>query len=188
MGHFLLSMVLLWNAVVLHHRAGLPDGGRTEPLVSPTLLAMSRLLVASAAIVVFTGTVVTAAGPHAGDASARRLDAAVADVARVHGTSVVILLGHTSSRSGGRPVNGRPTSSRAPLRTLLAVLVAQAGIGYVQYFTGVPAALVARTSSARWRCGSPSSGSRWWCGGRRPRRPTRRPTGHVPRRAVLAAP
>ena len=142
MGHFILSMVLLWNAVVLHHRAGLPDGGRTEPLVSPTLLAMSRLLVASAAIVVFTGTVVTAAGPHAGDASARRLDAAVADVARVHGTSVVILVGLTLFALRGASRERAPEAVQGALRTLLAVLVAQAGIGYVQYFTGVPAALV----------------------------------------------
>ncbi len=142
MGHFILSMVLLWNAVVLHHRAGLPDGGRTEPLVSPTLLATSRLIVASAAIVVFTGTVVTAAGPHAGDASARRLDAAVADVARVHGTSVVILLGLTLFALRGASRERAPDVVQGALRTLLAVLVAQAGIGYVQYFTGVPAALV----------------------------------------------
>src|ERR1700730_8943870 len=26
MGHFLLSMLLLWDALVLHHRAGQPDG------------------------------------------------------------------------------------------------------------------------------------------------------------------
>ncbi|MDP9419947.1 MAG: COX15/CtaA family protein, partial [Actinomycetota bacterium] len=26
MGHFLLSMVILWNATVLHHRAARPDG------------------------------------------------------------------------------------------------------------------------------------------------------------------
>ena len=142
MGHFILSMVLLWNAVVLHHRAGVPDGSRSRPVVSPTLVAMSRLLVASAAIVVFTGTVVTAAGPHAGDASARRLDVAVSDVARVHGTSVVILVGLTLLALRGASQERAPDVVQGTLRTLLAVLVGQAAIGYVQYFTGVPAALV----------------------------------------------
>jgi cytochrome c oxidase assembly protein subunit 15 len=188
MGHFILSMVLLWNAVVLHHRAGLPDGGRTEPLVSPTLLAMSRLLVASAAIVVFTGTVVTAAGPHAGDASARRLDATVADVARVHGTSVVILVGLTVFALRGASRERAPDVVQGALRTLLAVLVAQAGIGYVQYFTGVPAALV----------GAHVLGAvAVWVAVVRVALVVRgtvappvdeRADGHLPRRAVLAAP
>jgi cytochrome c oxidase assembly protein subunit 15 len=142
MGHFILSMVLLWNAVVLHHRAGLPDGRPTAPTAGPLVVALSRLLVASAAIVVFTGTVVTAAGPHAGDASARRLDVAVADVARVHGTSVVVLLALTLVALRTAHRERAPDAVQGALRTLLAVLVGQAAIGYVQYFTGVPAALV----------------------------------------------
>ncbi|MDP9073379.1 MAG: COX15/CtaA family protein, partial [Actinomycetota bacterium] len=60
MGHFLLSIVLLTNALVLHHRAGLDDrpgadGGRAvrpwgpvQPLVSPPLLVMGRLLAVAA--------------------------------------------------------------------------------------------------------------------------------------------
>ena len=142
MGHFLLSMVLLWDAVVLHHRAGLPDGP-TRPVASPTVVALSRLLVASAAVVVLTGTVVTASGPHAGDASARRLDVAVADVARVHGASVVALLALTLVALRVASREQAPDAVQGALRTLLAVLVAQAAVGYVQYFTGVPAAIVA---------------------------------------------
>ena len=141
MGHFALSMLLLWNAVVLHHRAAQPDAP-TRPVVSPSLLGLSRLLLGSAALVVLTGTVVTAAGPHAGDASARRLDVAVADVARVHGTSVVVLLGLTVASLVAAHRERAPDVVQVALRTLLAVLVAQAAIGYVQYFTGVPAAVV----------------------------------------------
>lgn len=143
MGHFILSMVLLWNAVVLHHRAGLSDHRGSGLPAANGLVGPTRLLVGAAAIVVFTGTVVTAAGPHAGDASARRLDVAVADVARIHGTSVVVLLGLLLATlwSAGR-TDTAEDANRA-LRTLLVVVVAQAGIGYVQYFTGVPALVVA---------------------------------------------
>ncbi len=35
MGHFLLSAVLLADAIVLHHRAGLPDGSRSRPAFGP---------------------------------------------------------------------------------------------------------------------------------------------------------
>lgn len=141
MGHFLLSMVLLWNAVVLHHRAGRPTGP-SRPVVGPELVGLSRLLVAVAGVVVFTGTVVTASGPHAGDASAPRLDLVVADVARVHGTSVMALLGVTLLALWNAQRTRVPDVVHSALRTLLVVLVAQAGVGYVQYFTGVPAALV----------------------------------------------
>jgi cytochrome c oxidase assembly protein subunit 15 len=188
MGHFILSMVLLWNAVVLHHRAGIPDGGRTRPVVSPTLVAMSRLLVASAAIVVFTGTVVTAAGPHAGDASARRLDAAVSDVARVHGTSVVVLVGLTLLAVRGAARERAPEVVQGGLRTLLAVLVGQAAIGYVQYFTGVPAALVAAHVLGAVAVWIAVVRVALVVRGTAPPPADEAPTGHVPRRAVLAAP
>ena len=141
MGHFILSMVLLWNAVVLHHRAGRPDGP-SRPVVGPDLVGLGRLLLGAAALVVLSGTVVTAAGPHAGDAAARRLDVAVSSVARVHGTSVVLLLVLTLCALWVASRDRAPATVHDALRCLLAVLVAQAGVGYAQYFTGVPAVLV----------------------------------------------
>lgn len=140
MGHFILSMVLLWNAVVLHHRAGRPDGP-SRPLVGPDVVGLGRLLLGSAALVVLTGTVVTAAGPHAGDATARRLDVAVATVARIHGASVFVLLALTLFTLWVCH-RDRAAVVHDALRILLAVLVAQAAVGYTQYFTGVPALLV----------------------------------------------
>ena len=141
MGHFILSMVLLWNAVVLHHRAGRPDGP-ARPVVGPDLVGLGRLLLGSAALVVLSGTVVTAAGPHAGDATARRLDVAVATVARIHGTSVLLLLGLTLCTLWVASRDRAPATVHDALRCLLAVLVAQGAVGYTQYFTGVPAVLV----------------------------------------------
>ena len=141
MGHFLLSMALLADAAVLHHRAG-RTGGRTVSVVGPETRTLGRLLVAATALVVLTGTVVTAAGPHAGDDRARRLDLAVSDAARIHGVAVIlvvvlvlVVLWHLD----------RDRAPRGPIRagrTVLAVVVAQAGLGYTQYFTGVPALLV----------------------------------------------
>ncbi|MDP9070536.1 MAG: COX15/CtaA family protein, partial [Actinomycetota bacterium] len=42
MGHFLLSMVILWNATVLHHRAGRSDGP-VLALVGPAAVGLGRL-------------------------------------------------------------------------------------------------------------------------------------------------
>ena len=83
-GHFVVSMALVANAVVLTHRAGLPDepsaaepgdGGRRpgsvaalpqRPVVTPALLAWGRALVGLAMVVLLTGTLVTGSGPHSG--------------------------------------------------------------------------------------------------------------------------
>jgi cytochrome c oxidase assembly protein subunit 15 len=148
MGHFLLSLLLVWDAVVLHHRAGEageedgPHRGPRRPVVPPELLALARLIVVSAALAVFLGTVVTGAGPHAGDPTARRLDLDVADVARFHGISVMFLLAVTVVTLWRLRRVGAPPDAVRRGDVLLATLVAQAAVGYTQYFAGVPALLV----------------------------------------------
>jgi cytochrome c oxidase assembly protein subunit 15 len=127
MAHFLVSLLLVWNAIVLHVRAG-DDGPRGAPS------SLGWLALAGASVVVFTGTLVTASGPHAGDLSAERLGFHVEDVARVHGVAVVLYVAFVLWV-------WRSTRSRAAAR-LIVVLAAQAAVGYTQYFTGVPALLV----------------------------------------------
>jgi heme a synthase len=141
MGHFLLSMLLLWNAVVLHHRAGRPDGP-VVPVVPARAVALTRAVFAAAAVVVFTGTVVTASGPHAGDEQAARLDLHLPDVARVHGLSVVVLVALTVLTVWLLARERAPERAQLAGRVLVAVLLAQAGVGYAQWFSGVPALLV----------------------------------------------
>ncbi len=139
LGHFQLSMVLVWNAVVVHHRAGdpapPPDPGRT-------LRRLVRAVTAAAVAVIVAGTIVTGSGPHAGsrDEPIDRLPFAVPDVARIHGiaamTLLVLVLAVLWHSRAGAPAVHRPA------RVLLAVVLAQALIGYVQYFTDVPVLLV----------------------------------------------
>ncbi|HWH33805.1 MAG TPA: COX15/CtaA family protein [Acidimicrobiales bacterium] len=140
-GHFLLSMVILWNAVVLHHRAGRPDAAAV-PAVAPSLLALARAIFVAGALVVFTGTVVTASGPHAGDSQAARLGLDLPDVARIHGLWVVLVVGLSAILAARTARAGVPVAVRRAARVLVAVLVAQAAVGYTQYFTGVPVVLV----------------------------------------------
>jgi cytochrome c oxidase assembly protein subunit 15 len=140
-GHYLLSAVLIWNAVVLHHKACEPEGLR-RPRATPTLLRRSRALVALAGLVLFTGTFVTGSGPHGGDDAADRLPFAVTTVARIHSLTVwsflvlVVLVLHRASRGDAAP----DTIGRG--RVLIGVVVAQGLLGYVQYFAGVPEILV----------------------------------------------
>jgi len=141
MAHFLLSMVLLTNAVVLHHRAGSP-AGPTRPAVDSDLLALGRLGVAAAALVVFLGTVVTSSGPHGGDEKAPRLPFLLRDVTRLHGMAVMLFLAIVLVTLWRLRRDGAPAVLMRRAETLLAVLVAQGALGYLQYFTGVPAVLV----------------------------------------------
>lgn len=145
MAHFLLSMVLVANAVVLHHRAGLGDEAVAKRQTSRTSndRSWSLILVAITSVVVVLGTVVTAAGPHAGDEEVERLGVDLGWAARVHGASVWLLLAtivwfaYTRTRSGSPH---RPTTIR--LEQFVLVVLAQGTIGYVQYFNDTPALLV----------------------------------------------
>ena len=86
--HFVLSIVILTNALVLHHRAA-EAPGPYEPTVE---LGVRRSVMASCALIgltVVTGTVVTGSGPHGGDEEARRFGFAITSVARVHSLSAL---------------------------------------------------------------------------------------------------
>ena len=143
MAHFLVSAVLVASATVLHHRAGEPDSGERRPVATPEVRFLTRALLAATAVVLVTGTAVTGSGPHGGDEEVRRLDFFLPDVVRVHSIAVWLLLAGTVwtyalvRRGGASPVVERA------LRVLVAAEVVQGAIGYTQYFTGVPVALVA---------------------------------------------
>ncbi|MHB8467041.1 MAG: COX15/CtaA family protein, partial [Acidimicrobiales bacterium] len=62
MSHFILSMLIVWDAVVLHHRAGMADGVSHPPLVDLDLVRIGQLIAFIAAVTVVFGTVVTGAG------------------------------------------------------------------------------------------------------------------------------
>lgn len=144
-GHFVVSMLLVLDAVVLSHRAARPDDAPPHPAVTPALLGWGRALVAAAVLVILTGTVVTGSGPHSGHSTdvgaIRRLPIAVHDAARIHGITMIAFLGITIwvlvqlRRHHGESLVRAGTS-------LLTVLVLQAAIGYTQYFTDVPPLLV----------------------------------------------
>lgn len=146
MGHFVLSMVLVANAVVLHDRASRPDGADPVPVVGGDLRQLGSWLVVWSAVVLGLGTVVTGAGPHTGSHEGQvieRLPFAVREAARIHAVAVWILLALTLYTLWRARRDRAPAAVQARGGVLLAVLCAQGAIGYVQYFNNVPAALVA---------------------------------------------
>jgi cytochrome c oxidase assembly protein subunit 15 len=142
-GHMLLSMVLVATAVVLLRRAGEPDGTRRAPVVSAPTRRLTAAVTVGTAVAIVAGTVVTGAGPHAGDEDVQRFDVAIATAARIHGIAVlatvaiaVVLALRVQRRTAERPVLMGSFSS------WLFVAVLQGLVGYVQYFNDVPALLV----------------------------------------------
>lgn len=158
-GHFVLSMVLIANALVLRHRSARPAGHRSRPAVTPALLRWGRALLGLTVVVLLTGTLVTGSGPHSGHqeveagatdaerlaaaAEVRRLPIAVHDAARVHGISMLLFLAATIwvivQLRRHHQANEALTRSTT---SLLTVLFLQGALGYLQYFSGVPPLLV----------------------------------------------
>jgi len=141
MAHFLLSLAVLGDAVVLHRRAGLPDTV-PRPVVGLDLVRLSRLILAMVVVVVTLGTAVTGSGPHAGDIHAKRLAISFHGIAEVHSTAVMLLIGLTLASLFALHQAGAPAGVQRRGRILLEVMAAQAVVGYTQYFTRVPALLV----------------------------------------------
>lgn len=147
--HFVASMLLLVDAVVLVHRStrdySSPESGR---LVVPRLVVRVFYgLLALLGVVIAAGTAVTGAGPHAGDASgqtvAKRIPIALRDMAELHSSLALLLIGVTIGVVVALHVSdGVPERVRRSARVLTVVMVAQAAVGYTQYFTHLPALLV----------------------------------------------
>jgi len=140
--HFLLSTAIVGVTVTLWWRASHPCDGPPRPVVRPELLLLGRLLAGVTAAVLALGTVVTGSGPHAGDAAAARTGFDPATVGQLHADAVMLLVGLTLATMLALRATGAPAPVCRSAVLLLGVELAQAGIGYLQYFTGLPVLLV----------------------------------------------
>ncbi|HEX6756580.1 MAG TPA: COX15/CtaA family protein [Mycobacteriales bacterium] len=140
-GHFLVSMGILAVTVPLAWRASRPDGP-PEPVVGRELRALVWLLLGVTAAVLVLGTVVTGSGPHAGDAAAARTGLDPQNVSQLHADAVMLLVGLTLATVLALRAVRAPAALRHGAALLLAAELGQGLIGFVQYFTGLPVALV----------------------------------------------
>ncbi|AKN17328.1 hypothetical protein MHAE_16601 [Mycobacterium haemophilum DSM 44634] len=148
--HLLTSMTMVWLAVLLYVKVGQPDNGGAEiahERVTRPLRALTALTAVNLAVVLVTGTLVTAAGPHAGDRSPSRtvprLRVEITTLVHLHSSLLVAYLALLVGLGFGLWAVGATRAILVRLAVLLALVCAQAAVGTTQYFTGVPAALVA---------------------------------------------
>ena len=147
MVHFFATMLLLVDAVVLVHRDSRDySPGSAHLLIPRPLLRLHYGVLGMLALVIAAGTATTGAGPHAGDASgqlvAKRIPIALRDMAELHSSLALLLVGLTVGLVVGLHMVDVPERVRRAGRVFLAVMVAQAAVGYTQYFTHLPALVV----------------------------------------------
>jgi cytochrome c oxidase assembly protein subunit 15 len=107
--------------------------------------SLSKALVALGFVVIVMGTIVTGTGPHAGDDSSVRFDFDIRTVAWLHADLVIAFLGLSLATLIAVRLGEREPARSVLLRKihlLLGISLSQGGIGYLQYFTGVPELLV----------------------------------------------
>jgi len=144
MAHFLVSILLLTDALVLVRRSGQPDGP-AHAIVSARTVLLGRVLVGLATLVLFTGTVVTGAGPHSGGGkhqNVARLDIKLENAARIHSGLVWIFLAAVLVMVWLLRRDRASRGMQQRITVLLVLIVAQGAIGYIQYFNDIPAFLV----------------------------------------------
>lgn len=150
LGHFLLSIVLIYFGALIDHRARtLGEAVDPSELVLGTELASTLrkhawLALALTSLIIFLGTLVTGSGPHAGSDEfgdpIPRLGFDIREITRVHSATVWILgvvlaWGLWQVRNSGSVYRNR-------LLILVGLGAAQGAIGYMQYALGVPELLV----------------------------------------------
>ncbi len=166
--HFLVSAAVVAAAVALHMRfaqASSPQelggrgglggtaspqeqggsGGDRSPRASTVrrdLRVISAALVAVTCLMLAAGTVVTGTGPLAGDAGVPRYGLPLEGVTQLHADIGWLLAGLSIALVLGLRLSGAPPRAVRAGWIMLAALGSQGVIGYIQYFTHLPAGLV----------------------------------------------
>ena len=158
--HLMLSMVMITLAVVFLHEvnadSAAPPGastGRAAAAAVPAVVRRLAVAVMSAAfLVLYLGTVVTGAGPHAGHLEPTDLEGDRVHLVRngldpqvvshVHAGAVYLLVALTVATLVAARRTDAPLAVRRVALTLLLVEAGQATVGFTQYFTDLPVLLV----------------------------------------------
>jgi cytochrome c oxidase assembly protein subunit 15 len=139
MSHFLLALVALGVAVVVAFEAWSHAVGRADPVGSPWLRWVGLAGVPACLVLVVSGAIVSASGPHSGGTNIRRLGVGIVDAVYVHVRIVAVFGIGFLLVAGWLLRHRRDVPGIAALAgALLAVLAVQGVLGEVQYRTHLP--------------------------------------------------
>ncbi|CAB4827180.1 unannotated protein [freshwater metagenome] len=141
--HFLVSTLIAAGCVALVVRSRDVGDRPIIYLVRPELRILTWAMVGTAFAVVVLGVIVTGSGPHSGDAeSESRFGFDPRTVAWLHADVVLLFIGLILAMLLAVRLTKAPRQLFVLTLTLLAISLVQGVIGYTQYFSGLPVALV----------------------------------------------
>jgi cytochrome c oxidase assembly protein subunit 15 len=145
MVHLLLSIALLGGATVLLLEIRAAAVGHIEPLVPPELRRLGLAFVCAGFVLIVSGSLATASGPHSGGGAADKIDrlGRLAPFVYAHGATVGIFLltfifslGYLAARRARAPRLFKLGAA------VFALLLVQMGLGELQWRTHLPWGLV----------------------------------------------
>ncbi len=135
--HFLLSIILMAVCTSLYEQRHIPI---TLPeTMKPGVQIISNAHLVLTALVITVGTLVTGSGPNAGDRSAPRFHLHFTFIAWMHADLVIGLVLLTALMFA---LTSQYSLLRKRVAIFGAVALAQGGIGFLQYYRGLPELLV----------------------------------------------
>lgn len=145
--HLLVSMAMVWLATLLYVKIGEPDDGVAAEAVPKPLRFLAAAGAVALAATLVSGSLVTGAGPHAGDKSPQRvvprLEIEIVTLVHAHMTLLVCYLSLLVGLGAGLLAVTAPRPVLRRLAVVVGLVIAQGLIGEIQYHSGVPPALVA---------------------------------------------
>ena len=136
--HLLCSLAIIGLAVLFLRRIDVP----VPVLNRGPAVTLAWLVFAAAWVVLYVGTVVTGAGPHAGDLETERNGLNPLQVSQLHADAVFLFVGLTIGLLFAQRAVGAHADAQQAVVLLLGIELAQGTIGFVQYFTDLPIVLV----------------------------------------------
>lgn len=139
--HFLPSMLLVLLGARLVVRINEPDDGTLQTLMPRPLIIATNAATVLLGVTLFTGTLVTGSGPHAGDAAVlpeHRLQIPLVEIAHIHAHSMYLYLGLTLGLIAGLFTVQTTRDVRKAALWVVGGIVIQGIIGIMQYWMGVP--------------------------------------------------
>lgn len=140
--HFLAATLLLTAAAVAWHKVGQLDADAHAAEHDSGTRRLGTALLVSTAVLLVAGTLVTGAGPHAGDSSdVARMPFDWTAVTILHGVAAVVVLCVAVTlwiKAGATP----DSLARRRITVFLVVFLAQGLVGIVQVATSLPEVVV----------------------------------------------
>ncbi len=141
MAHFVLAIIILWNAIVLYKHS-ISSAGKPQAVVGREIVWLGRLMFLNLGAIILVGTAVAGTGPYSGSPISVRLPFNLRQVAYLHADTAIVFLALALANLFLLHQARASARIQHRARVLMWVGALQGVIGYVQYFMGLPALLI----------------------------------------------